>query len=53
MKKKYRKTIEDLDSYLKEAKSNELVFSVKNLRETQNDLIDQYRRLQAEQNKVI
>lgn len=44
--------IEDLDSSLKEAKSNELSKNIKNLRTTQVELINQYRILQAEQTKV-
>jgi len=48
-----RQLVSDMDAFLAEAKSNEeLVGQVKNLRATQNDLIDQFRRLQSEQNRL-
>ena len=48
-----RKTVEDLDRFLKEVKLNDELFkNVKNLRETQVELLNQARLLQNEQAKV-
>lgn len=49
----FRSQIEELDRLLAEIKSDELSKNVKNLKETQLELIKQFRAFQAEQNKVI
>lgn len=49
----FRKTVDDLDRFLKEVKLNDELFkNVKNLRETQIELVNQARLLQNEQAKV-
>jgi glutamate-1-semialdehyde aminotransferase len=47
-----RSQIEELDNLLKQIKTNQLSKGVKNYRDAQQDLINQYRLLQAEQLKV-
>ena len=48
-----RSQIEELDNVLNQIKTNQMSKDVKNFREAQLDLINQYRLLQAEQLKVI
>ena len=48
-----RSQIEELDNLLNQIKTNQLSKGVKNYRDAQQDLINQYRLLQAEQLKVI
>ncbi len=47
-----RSQIEELDNLLNQIKTNQLSKGVKNYRDAQQDLINQYRLLQAEQLKV-
>ena len=48
-----RSQIEELDNVLNQIKTNQMSKDVKNFREAQLDLINQYRLIQAEQLKVI
>jgi hypothetical protein len=48
-----RSQIEELDNVLNQIKTNQMSKNVKNFREAQLDLINQYRLIQAEQLKVI